>query len=346
MYIGMDLPADQTTTRTKMPTRVRALALVLALSVVTGGVFVADGFRAQALDTATSHYTSSLRSVEVQESAGAKAIVTVKDAAAAAQATLDGSASKVLAETERDALAAEISAAAKKVDAAERELQRAHRAVAQMKPADSPFGETFKVSAAGLEKIRFPASKAVRGSAAELAGASNLVTSAVAAWQVEQDRLAAAAAEAARVAAVEAERAAVAAAAAAADAASRRSSDTGSQTGSSSASSDYTKNVWTSGFQNEIDQCNGAVDVTAHYGPATIAEHWSCGGRSFPTNAGSTVTITGQRAGVYRVGGIVTVLDVDVDTASDVPRGYDLLYQTCINGSSATMSFTALTRIG
>ena len=106
----------------------------------------------------------------------------------------------------------------------------------------------------------------------------------------------------------------------------------------------FNKKVWASGFQSEIDACRGAVNVTGRYGVAVIAEHWSCGGSRFP-GAGTTVTLSGVNLGTYRVGGIVAVLDVDTDGTASIPRGYDLLYQTCINGSNATMSFTALRRV-
>ncbi|GEP26873.1 MULTISPECIES: hypothetical protein [Cryobacterium] len=99
------------------------------------------------------------------------------------------------------------------------------------------------------------------------------------------------------------------------------------------------------GWQNEIDACQGAVDISAHYGVPVIAEHWSCGGSQFPRE-GSTITLTGAASGAFRVGPVTAVLNVATDTADNVPRGFDLLYQTCRNGSSATMTFTALTRIG
>jgi hypothetical protein len=49
----------------------------------------------------------------------------------------------------------------------------------------------------------------------------------------------------------------------------------------------YTVNVWTSGGQDEIDDCKGAVDLTKLYGVPTIAEHDRCGGDDFPKTAGS-----------------------------------------------------------
>lgn len=107
----------------------------------------------------------------------------------------------------------------------------------------------------------------------------------------------------------------------------------------------YTEYVWTSGWQAQIDACQGAVDLTAHYGVRTIAEHDDCGGSSFPTAPGTIVRITGVDAGVYRVVGVAAYLNGHTATTADLPRGYDLLFQTCVNGYSS-MSFTALTRVG
>jgi hypothetical protein len=108
----------------------------------------------------------------------------------------------------------------------------------------------------------------------------------------------------------------------------------------------YTNNVHAIGWNPELDQCIGSVDVTAHYeNVPTIAEHWSCGGKDFPDEAGTLITLTGVHAGTYRVDGIVAMLNAARHSTADVPRGHDLLYQTCQNGQSATMSFTALTRV-
>jgi len=108
----------------------------------------------------------------------------------------------------------------------------------------------------------------------------------------------------------------------------------------------YTNNVHAIGWNPELDQCIGSVDVTAHYDDVpTIAEHWSCGGKDFPDEAGTLITLTGVHAGTYRVDGIVAMLSASRHSTADVPRGHDLLYQTCQNGQSATMSFTALTRV-
>ncbi|MGR0219893.1 hypothetical protein [Agromyces sp. ZXT2-6] len=113
------------------------------------------------------------------------------------------------------------------------------------------------------------------------------------------------------------------------------------------ASASYANHVWASGWYPELDACKGSVDLTARYDDVpTIAEHWSCGGKDFPDDPGTVIRLTGVHEGVYRVEGIVKMLDQDTATSNDLPRGYDLIYQTCQNGQSSSMSITALTKIG
>jgi hypothetical protein len=103
-------------------------------------------------------------------------------------------------------------------------------------------------------------------------------------------------------------------------------------------------NVWTSGGQAAINACRGAVDLTRMYGVPVIAEHWRCGGASFPTASGSTVRLTGLRAGTYRVLGVVATLNAYTQNAGALPRGYQLLFQTCRLGDSHHTEFIALRR--
>jgi hypothetical protein len=107
----------------------------------------------------------------------------------------------------------------------------------------------------------------------------------------------------------------------------------------------YNNHVHAVGWIPELDECKGSVDLSAQYGTAAIAEHWSCGGKNFPDEPGQIITLTGERTGTYRVEGIIKMLNQHVATTADIPHGYDLLYQTCQNGQSTTMSLTALTRI-
>ncbi|WIE81197.1 hypothetical protein [Curtobacterium sp. MCSS17_016] len=106
----------------------------------------------------------------------------------------------------------------------------------------------------------------------------------------------------------------------------------------------YTVAVWTAGGQDEIDECKGAVDLTKLYGIPTIAEHDRCGGDDFPKTAGTMIRLTGKDAGTYRVEGVVAHLNGKKNTSADIPRGYDLIYQTCDTGFT-NMSFTALTKV-
>jgi hypothetical protein len=107
----------------------------------------------------------------------------------------------------------------------------------------------------------------------------------------------------------------------------------------------YTNHVHAVGWIPELDECKGSVDLSAHYGTPAIAEHWSCGGKNFPDEPGTIITLTGERAGTYRVDGIVMMLNQHRATIADIPHGYDLIYQTCQNGQSSTMSLTALTKL-
>lgn len=109
----------------------------------------------------------------------------------------------------------------------------------------------------------------------------------------------------------------------------------------------YVNHVWAAGWYPELDACKGSVDLTARYDDVpTIAEHWSCGGKDFPDEPGTVIRLKGLHEGLYRVEGIVKMLNQNTATSNDLPRGYDLLYQTCQNGQSSTMSITALTKVG
>jgi len=135
-----------------------------------------------------------------------------------------------------------------------------------------------------------------------------------------------------------AEQAAQAAAAAAAKAAAEAAAE--------AAARGHTVNIWTTGFQAQVNACRGGVDMTAHYGMRIVAEHWSCGGSSFPTAPGSIVTFTGLDAGTYRVIGLAAVLDAYTAHTYQVPHNYQMLYQTCRGGDSHYTEFIALTQIG
>jgi hypothetical protein len=135
-------------------------------------------------------------------------------------------------------------------------------------------------------------------------------------------------------------------AAAAAAAAAATAARAAAARAAAAAAATATLNVWTAGFQAQINACRGGVDVTAHYGTATVAQHWGCGGSSFPTAAGAVVRFTGLDAGTYRVIGVVAVLNAYVAKTNQLPRGYDMLFQTCRNNDSHTTEFIGLQKIG
>jgi hypothetical protein len=142
------------------------------------------------------------------------------------------------------------------------------------------------------------------------------------------------------------ERAALAEQAAQAAAAAAAAAKAAAEAAAEAAARGHTVNIWTTGFQAQVNACRGGVDMTAHYGMRIVAEHWSCGGSSFPTAPGSIVTFTGLDAGTYRVIGLAAVLDAYTAHTYQVPHNYEMLYQTCRGGNSHYTEFIALQRIG
>ncbi|TFB97721.1 MULTISPECIES: hypothetical protein [Cryobacterium] len=114
----------------------------------------------------------------------------------------------------------------------------------------------------------------------------------------------------------------------------------------SSMGDDFTSTVTIAGRQPEIDLCSGLVDTTAWYGTPMLVEHWGCGGELFPRWTGAQVRLAGIDAGVYRVTGVIGSLSAGTAMVSDVPRGHDLVFQTCLNGDSTHMVLVGLSRIG
>ena len=86
--------------------------------------------------------------------------------------------------------------------------------------------------------------------------------------------------------------------------------------------------------------------MSARYGMKIVAEHWSCGGSSFPTTAGTLVNLTGLDACTYRVIGLVATLDAYTAHTYQVPNNYQMLYQTCRGGNSHYTEFIALAQVG
>ena len=280
------------------------------------------------------------------------AIAVADSVVASAQLVLDGSALRVLDESARAVLAASILREQTRIDDARRDLDRSS---STSTGPDTFLGPNFGQAERDLRAADVPAPETLASVREQLADPVQGVRDATALWEAEQARLAA---EAAARAAAEAEAARAAAAAAeaarAAEAvAPRVESESRATPGAPSTAAPspaartslFNKYVWTSGFQAELDACKGAVDLTGSYGVDVIGEHWACGGSRFP-GAGTTITLSGTRSGTYLVGHVAAVLNASTDGRGDIPRGYDLLFQTCINGSDATMSFTVLTRVG
>jgi hypothetical protein len=142
------------------------------------------------------------------------------------------------------------------------------------------------------------------------------------------------------------ERALLAEQAAEAAAAAKAAAAAAAQAAARAAAMGRTVNIWTTGFQAQVNACRGGVDMTAHYGMRIVAEHWSCGGSAFPTRPGAIVTFTGLDAGTYRVIGLVATLDAYTAHTYQVPHNYQMLYQTCRGGNSHYTEFIALQRVG
>ncbi|MEO6200894.1 MAG: hypothetical protein ABIX44_07010 [Cryobacterium sp.] len=347
-------------TRPRAPHLVHALRRVLgAVAIVAVGVMVATGTvafetpRARAAapvsTVAESLYSGAVGDFKLRRLQAIGAIAVAESVVASAQLALDTSAGKVLSQAARTALLETIRAEEARVASAKREIERGNRITDPSFRPGSYFAARagLHTETAALGAYRFAAASGLVVGRQNLAAPVTAVRDAVTAWQAEQVRIAAEkAAKAARIAAAKA--AHLAAESTAGRLTKARSSSAAAPRLSSrppAPAARFNKYVWTSGWQAQIDACRGAVDVTGRYGVAVIAEHWRCGGSSFP-RAGTIITLSGVRSGTYRVGAVVAVLNAKTQGTASVPRGYGLLYQTCINGSNATMSFTVLTKVG
>jgi hypothetical protein len=290
-----------------------ALFIVVLMVVGFGGV---QGFRAITLANAQAAYDDALTaSLSAQNSAVAH-VAAAEAVLTAAEKVLTDSEGKVLSKEPRAKLAAALDLADSQLGAAHEELVAAERGLAAPTTDNAFFspGDGLRRGSVTLATLSFADATELTIITDALAGPVRAVTAAMALWQAEHDRLQ-----------VEQERL-------------QAEQDI-------IASGRYTNNTHAIGWYPELDECVGSVDVTAQYGVPTIAEHWSCGGRNFPDDAGTIITLTGVHAGSYRVEGIAKMLNANRDSTEDLPQGFDLLYQTCQNGQSSTMSFTGLTRI-
>jgi hypothetical protein len=342
-----------------------------ALLVGTSVIAEHETFRAEAQHRSAATQFRSARGALVTRTAIAEnAVQSLAAPLAVAADILDSSADRVLDEAARTDLAIALASATLftahlRTDAARgRTILESTPGTATEVDALTP-AELSRTTTRLEAAVPAPPGRVV-GLGATLRSRTDATRSAVAAWQVEQDRLAAEAA-AREAAAREAEEAArrvaevAAADAAAAEVRAREREASATSTahgiappaGAAPAPSSipppppsHAEYVWTTGFQAELDACRGSVDMTPSFGTAVIGEHWSCGGSSFPRAEGSTVVLSGALVGTYRVGPVVAVLDQHVDRIEDVPQGYELLYQTCIDGDNTRMSFTHLIPAG
>lgn len=177
----------------------------------------------------------------------------------------------------------------------------------------------------------------LKDTTAKLIDQTAALQASVDAWQAEQDRIAAekaAAEEAARQAAAEQSY----------SDSSDDYSEPSAPAPESSSGVDATVYVYGWGWQDAIDACAGAVWYNG-YGGAGLAEHWQCGGSSFPDWPGAIIDIPG--VGLYESVGVIAMMDSTVLTSEDAPYGYaDLFYQTCYGGDPHSTVFYGLNRIG
>jgi hypothetical protein len=300
-----------------------SLALLVGGTLTAGTFYVQEGEAHQAAAAADeSSFYEALTAFRADEAQAVAAIESADRDIASAEEALSQSDGKVLDEAARDALATKLTTTKSDRDAAQERLA-SWRAV--------------RLNLFQYDDLDFSTAAVILTARAPIALIINLesdiaaVSGAVELWEEEQARIA----EQGRL---EAERVSVAA-----ENARTATGKPAPTTSTTPRDSVYSKNVWTSGWQAEIDACKGAVDITSKYDLAVIAEHTNCGGGSFPSASGTIVKLTGVRAGTYRILGVVATLP-STSGSSQIPRGYDLLFQVC--GSGKTINFIGLEKIG
>ncbi|MBC9927173.1 hypothetical protein [Leucobacter sp. cx-169] len=108
----------------------------------------------------------------------------------------------------------------------------------------------------------------------------------------------------------------------------------------STAAANYTVYPAGTGGQALVDTCAGPVWFESL--PSYLAEHWHCGGASFPKNAGAIIDVAG--VGTFVSQGVIVQLDGFNSTINDVPPGYDLYYQTYLRMNPSTTLILGLMR--
>lgn len=300
-----------------------------ALAVFTVMALLLTGFelaRTASIAQAQTRFSQAVTKTHASKAEAQKASDAAQPVITEAQEALNASAGHTLDESARETLSRALDISLELRNRALLEIETARDALRAAAPAAATPSSDPEPTLAAITELHFTSAPQLRAATQRLTAATDAVTAAVAAWQAEQDRIAA-----------EAAAQAAAAAAAARPAATNRAGDGTYQLYVASTSG---------AFQAALDACNGAVDISDMYFVNTAAAHWSCGGSSFPRNAGATVRLSGAFNGLYQVVGVVAVLDAASGSAGQVPRDYDVLFQTCLNNNSHTMAFVGLTRIG
>jgi hypothetical protein len=294
--------------RVRRPRRSGRVRLIVLAGLLVAAVIAVLILRAVSLSAAQDQLDAAAAAFRAEQAAAVQTVTDGESALDAALATLAASEGKVLTEQPRTDLAAAIDSARNRLGPAAQELTAAETTADTTATSTAFFGPSLFEPGAGARANARALSAVDFQAAAGVTGiAAELAPPVAAVTQAMADWQA----EQDRILAAR-----------------------------------YSNTVHAIGWTPELDQCIGSVDVTAHYEQVpTIAEHWSCGGKDFPDDAGTVITLEGVHAGTYRVDGIVAMLNAARHSTADVPRGYDLLYQTCQNGQSNTMSFTALTKL-
>jgi hypothetical protein len=359
-----------------------AVLSTLFLLLLAAGSVVGETEQARADETARIEHTEAREFLRTRADLAGTVIAEATLHVDAVRMRMDSPDGHLLSTDERATVEETLTAADTLLRDSRHQVAEATRVSSIPPPPDATVQDVLSATTA-LEDTEFVSAAEINALHRALTREVAIIDAAVEAWQAEQERLAAerAAQELAAKQAAEAQARAAAEQRAAAEARSaaaaqgegvRQQAESPGNAGApapgaaganppttkapvaqaprahapAASAPAHTEHVWATGFQKEIDACKGSVDMTPTFGKPVIGEHWSCGGREFPTAAGSIVTLTGVLSGTFRVGPVVAVLNQRTNTTNDVPGGYDLLYQTCVGGDNTRMSFTALERIG
>jgi len=333
-------------------------AALIAATLLTAGCVQIQAAAAAEILAATTAYDSATTMFHTEQAATETELQEAREDVRSAQNTLNTSSGKVLDQVARDTLATALLEATSQVDAATTKLSIETAWLTAFTAGPRTTSKQFDTATRAIKKRHFDTI------VIDVTAEQQAVTAAVLLWQAESQRAEAAAAQQTAAEQTAAKRAeAEQNTAQQAPTARVTTPDALPQPpgapipGLSSqparpstprptpAVPRTSWDVWTTGGQTEVDACKGPVDMTAAYGVPVIGEHWFCGGSDFPTTDGTIITLTGTQAGKWRIGGVAATLNKQTQDTRAIPRGNDLMYQTCRNGSNTTMTFTLLTRV-